>query len=259
MPARAGDSRVPGGSTSPTVHAAEEPHPEALLRWHSAEFGPVSPVEFIPLAEESGLIQSIGEWVLRNACTQTRAWQQAGFADLRIAVNLSARQFRQENLVQLIRETLLETGLEARFLDLEITESMLMHDMERTVATLMELSALGSALSVDDFGTGYSSLSYLKRFPIDVLKIDRSFVNDITGDPDDAAITTAIIAMAHSLGIKVVAEGVETKTQMEFLQQHHCDAMQGYLFSKPLPVNEFSMLLENRSRARLVPKHHELP
>lgn len=232
---------------------------EALLRWHSAEFGSVSPVEFIPLAEESGLIQSIGEWVLRSACAQTRAWQKAGFADLRIAVNLSARQFRQENLVQLIRQTLLDTELEAKFLDIEITESMLMHDMDRTVATLMELSALGAALSVDDFGTGYSSLSYLKRFPIDVLKIDRSFVNDITGAPNDAAIATAIIAMAHSLGIKVVAEGVETKIQMEFLQQHHCDGMQGYFFSKPLPVNEFSKLLENRSRVRLVSKYRELP
>ena len=231
---------------------------EALLRWHSAEFGSVSPVEFIPLAEESGLIQSIGEWVLRSACAQTRAWQKAGFADLRIAVNLSARQFRQENLVQLIRQTLIDTELEARFLDLEITESMLMHDMDRTVATLMELSALGSALSVDDFGTGYSSLSYLKRFPIDVLKIDRSFVNDITGDPDDAAIATAIIAMAHSLGIKVVAEGVETQTQMEFLQQQHCDAMQGYLFSKPLPVHEFSKLLENRYRARALPEYQAM-
>jgi diguanylate cyclase (GGDEF)-like protein/PAS domain S-box-containing protein len=221
---------------------------EALLRWHSPEFGSVSPVEFIPLAEEIGLIQPIGEWVLRTACVQTRAWHEAGFPGLRIGVNLSARQFQQKNLVQLIRQALTDSGLEPLHLDLELTESMLMHDMERTVATLTELDALGVALSVDDFGTGYSSLSYLKRFPIDVLKIDRSFVRDITSDPDDAAIATAIIAMAHSLEIKVIAEGVETLEQQEFLKQHNCDGMQGYYFSKPLPAEDFTRLLQKHQR-----------
>jgi diguanylate cyclase (GGDEF)-like protein/PAS domain S-box-containing protein len=226
---------------------------EALLRWHSPEFGSVAPVEFIPLAEEIGLIQPIGEWVLRTACVQTRAWHQAGFPGLRIGVNLSARQFQQPNLVQLIRQALTDSGLEPQHLDLELTESMLMHDMERTVSTLTELDTLGVALSVDDFGTGYSSLSYLKRFPIDVLKIDRSFVRDITSDPDDAAIATAIIAMAHSLEMKVIAEGVETREQQEFLRQHDCDGMQGYLFSKPLPAEDFTRLLQKNQRLWRVP------
>jgi diguanylate cyclase (GGDEF)-like protein/PAS domain S-box-containing protein len=226
---------------------------EALLRWHSPEFGLVSPVEFIPLAEDTGLIQPIGEWVLRTACAQTRAWHRAGFPDLRIAVNLSARQFQRQNLVQIIRQTLTDSGLEPQYLDLELTESMLMHDMEHTVSVLKELDALGVALSVDDFGTGYSSLSYLKRFPIDVLKIDRSFVRDITASPDDAAIVTAIIAMAHSLEIKVIAEGVETLEQQEFLKQRDCDGMQGYYFSKPLSVEDFTRLLKKNQRLRLVP------
>jgi diguanylate cyclase (GGDEF)-like protein/PAS domain S-box-containing protein len=226
---------------------------EALLRWQSSEFGSVSPVEFIPLAEEVGLIQSIGEWVLRTACVQTRVWHQAGFPDLRIGVNLSARQFQQENLVQIVQQALTDSGLEPRYLDLELTESMLMHDMERAVSTLTELDALGVTLSVDDFGTGYSSLSYLKRFPINVLKIDRSFVNDITSDPDDAAIATAIIAMAHSLNIKVVAEGVETLEQQEFLKQRDCDGMQGYYFSKPLSVEDFTSLLKKKQRQVRVP------
>jgi EAL domain-containing protein (putative c-di-GMP-specific phosphodiesterase class I) len=199
------------------------------------------------------LIQPIGEWVLRTACAQTRAWHRAGFPDLRIAVNLSARQFQRQNLVQIIRQTLTDSGLEPQYLDLELTESMLMHDMEHTVSVLKELDALGVALSVDDFGTGYSSLSYLKRFPIDVLKIDRSFVRDITASPDDAAIVTAIIAMAHSLEIKVIAEGVETLEQQEFLKQRDCDGMQGYYFSKPLSVEDFTRLLKKNQRLRLVP------
>ena len=222
---------------------------EALLRWKSPEFGPVSPVEFIPLAEETSLIQPIGEWVLRTACTQTRAWHEAGFRDLRIGVNLSARQFQQKNLVQIIRRALADSALEPQHLDLELTESMLMHDIERTVFALTELEALGITISIDDFGTGYSSLSYLKRFPIDVLKIDRSFVNDITADTDDAAIVTAIIAMAHSLEIKVVAEGVETPEQQDFLKQRGCDAMQGYYFSKPLPAEDCLPLLQKSQRA----------
>ncbi len=222
---------------------------EALLRWQSPEFGSVSPVEFIPLAEETNLIQPIGEWVLRTACTQTRVWHEAGFHGLRIGVNISARQFQQQNLAQLIRQALTDSGLKPQHLDLELTESMLMHDMERTVSTLTELDALGITVSIDDFGTGYSSLSYLKRFPIDVLKIDRSFVRDITTDTDDAAITTAIIAMAHSLEIKVVAEGVETLEQQEFLKLHGCDAMQGYYFSKPLPAEDCLPLLRKTQRA----------
>lgn len=226
---------------------------EALLRWQSSEFGSVSPVEFIPLAEEVGLIQSIGEWVLRTACGQTRVWHQAGFPDLRVGVNLSARQFQQENLVQIVQQALTGSGLEPQYLDLELTESMLMHDMERAVSTLTELDVLGVTLSVDDFGTGYSSLSYLKRFPINVLKIDRSFVRDITSDPDDAAIVTAIIAMSHSLNIKVVAEGVETLEQQEFLKQRDCDGMQGFYFSKPLSVEDFTSLLKKNRRLVRVP------
>lgn len=217
---------------------------EALLRWQSPEFGSVSPAEFVPLAEEIGLIGSIGEWVLRSACQQARVWHDSGFSSMRISVNLSARQLQQQDLVKVVRRVLSDTGLESRYLDLELTESMLMHDMEHTVSTLSELDALGATLSVDDFGTGYSSLSYLKRFPIHVLKIDRSFVRDITSDRNDAAITTAIIAMAHSLGIKVIAEGVETREQQEFLKRHGCDGMQGFYFSKPLPAEDLTRLLE---------------
>jgi diguanylate cyclase (GGDEF)-like protein/PAS domain S-box-containing protein len=219
---------------------------EALIRWQrGAEM--VSPLEFIPLTEETGLIVPIGAWVLRTACAQAMAWRAAGLPAVKMSVNLSARQFREQGLVATIRRILDDTGLPADGLVLEITESALMHNPESVRATLAELDAMGIDLSVDDFGTGYSSLSYLKRFPIDSLKIDKSFIRDITTDTDDAAIAQAVIGLAHSLDIQVVAEGVETLPQLMFLRSRHCDAMQGYYFSKPLPARDMTQLLyENR-------------
>ena len=215
---------------------------EALVRWQHPELGLVSPAMFIPVAEDSGLIVSIGEWVLRTACAQNKAWQLAGFKPISVAVNLSARQFRQPDLAEMVAGILSETGLDSACLELELTESLVMQDVEKTIATLSKLKAMGIKLSVDDFGTGYSSLSYLKRFPIDTLKIDQSFVRDITTDPDDAAIAKTIISMAHDMQLKVIAEGVETEAQKSFLQQRHCDEMQGYLFSRPVPAAEFETL-----------------
>jgi diguanylate cyclase (GGDEF)-like protein/PAS domain S-box-containing protein len=224
---------------------------EALIRWQHPTLGLLPPSRFIGLAEETGLIVPIGAWVLRTACAQAKTWQNAGFGDLRIAVNLSARQFAQQDLVHLISTTLEETGLAARFLDIELTESLVMTDVERAVCILNDLRALGVQLSIDDFGTGYSSLSYLKLFPIDVLKIDRSFVNEISTHANDAAISDAIISMAHSLGISVIAEGVETEAQCEFLSRNMCDEMQGLLFSGALPPKEIETLL---SEARCLPQ-----
>jgi diguanylate cyclase (GGDEF)-like protein/PAS domain S-box-containing protein len=222
---------------------------EALIRWQHPDWGLVSPAEFIPLAEETGLILPIGEWVLAEACAQARAWHTAGHARLRIAVNLSGRQLAQKNLTEIVATTLTRCTVARGMLELEITESLLMQDLEQTADTLTSLAALGVTVSMDDFGTGYSSLSYLKRLPIDVLKIDQSFVRDISSDPDDAAIVQAIIAMAHSLGIKVIAEGVETAEQLAFLRQHRCDGMQGYYFSRPLPSEQFTELLQRKQRA----------
>mgnify|MGYP001616887546 FL=1 len=220
---------------------------EALLRWNHPELGLVPPLDFIPLAEESGLIIPIGRWVLQTACAQARAWQDAGLPPLRVSMNLSARQF-QKNLVDTVETVLRETGLEPQRLELELTESVVMQNPEMAVTTLDVLDRLGVRLSIDDFGTGYSSLSYLRRFPINTLKIDRSFVSDIPGDGDDMKIITAIITLAHSLGIRVVAEGVETAEQLSLLRELRCDAMQGYIFSKPLPANEFAQLVrEGRS------------
>lgn len=216
---------------------------EALLRWQSPELGMVSPANFIPLAEETGLIEQIGEWVLRTACRQNKAWQDADLPPLTVAVNLSARQLRQPNITSLIRQVLRETGLGPRWLELEITESMVMQDVDRVTDILGELKGMGIYLAMDDFGTGFSSLSYLKRFPFDKLKIDQSFVRDITSDPDNAAIAKAVIAMAHSLHLKVIAEGVETEGQLNYLRAHGCDEMQGYYFSRPVPVAEFEQLL----------------
>jgi EAL domain-containing protein (putative c-di-GMP-specific phosphodiesterase class I) len=215
---------------------------EALLRWHHPELGLVPPAEFIPLAEVTGLILAIGPWVLRAACAQARAWQhlQPG---LRVAVNLSARQFQEAGLVGHVTDALADTGLDPRCLHLEITESSAMQNAQTAIQTLRELKALGVGLSIDDFGTGYSSLSYLKRFPIDTLKIDQSFIRDIGTDPDDAAIASAIIALAHTLKLTVVAEGVETADQLEFLTRHGCDRTQGYFFSRPLGVERCSELL----------------
>ncbi len=216
---------------------------EALVRWQHPDFGLVPPLRFIPVAEESGLIVPLGEWVLREACRQNRAWQQAGLPAIPVAVNLSAHQFHQKNLAQTISGALQESGLDARYLELELTESVVMRGSESTVETLARLKQMGLMLSIDDFGTGYSSLSYLKRFPIDKLKIDRSFVRDVTLDQDDAAIAGAIIAMAHSLRLKVIAEGVETQEQSDFLKEQGCDEIQGYLFSRPLPAEQMEKLL----------------
>ncbi len=203
----------------------------------------VSPAEFIPLAEETGLIVPMGEWILRTACAQNKAWQQMALAPVRMGVNLSVRQLQRQNLIGTIAHVLNETGLDPNYLELELTESIIMKSDESTMAELRELHLGGIEISIDDFGTGYSSLSYLKRLPIDTLKIDKSFVQDVTTDPDDAAIVAAIITMAHTLKLKVVAEAVETVEQLEFLRSLKCDRMQGYLFSKPLPAEEITRLL----------------
>ncbi|GEM_PF-1239169 len=217
---------------------------EALIRWRHPGMGLVSPGDFIPLAEETGLIVPIGEWVIETACAQIRAWQDAGLPPIGVAVNLSARQFREPNLPEVIAQALRLNDLPPRFLELELTESMLMHDPEQAAATLHRLKALGLRLALDDFGTGYSSLGYLKRFPIDSLKIDRSFVRDITSDPDDAAIARSVISLAHSMGLGVVAEGVETEGQLHYLRRHSCDELQGYYFSRPLPADDLARLLQ---------------
>ena len=223
---------------------------EALIRWQHPQLGMVAPGRFIGLAEETGLIVPIGAWVLRTACAQVCAWRREGLGSLRVSVNLSARQFYQRDLTQTIADILSETGLAPQYLELELTESMVMTDVEHAVTVLRDLKRLGVQMSIDDFGTGYSSLSYLKRFPIDVLKIDQSFVRDITLDPDDAAIVTSIISLAHNLRLNVIAEGVETEAQLRYLQQHGCDEIQGYYFSRPVPAEQFAqMIIEGKSLA----------
>ncbi|WP_324779587.1 putative bifunctional diguanylate cyclase/phosphodiesterase [Thiobacillus sedimenti] len=216
---------------------------EALLRWQSPELGSVSPDEFIPLAERSGLILPIGEWVLREACRQMRAWQDAGLAAGTMAVNLSARQFRQMDLAEEVSAVLRDTGLAPADLELEITESSLMDNLATAATVLTDLERLGIRIAVDDFGTGYSSLSYLKTFPLHCLKIDRSFIRDIPGDDNDTAIVRTIIALAGTLGLTVVAEGVETEAQLAYLRANRCDQAQGYLFSRPLPPEACLALL----------------
>lgn len=218
---------------------------EALLRWRHPQLGLISPAEFIPLAEETGLIVAIGEWVLKTACIQGKLWQNQGIAPIRLAVNLSPRQLMQNNLVDMVKKTLLETGLEPQYLDLEITESLIVKNVEEVIPILHTLKAIGVQLSIDDFGTGYSSLNYLKRFPIDQIKIDKAFVRDINTDPDDSAIALAVISMAHSMKLKVLAEGVENKTQLTFLKFNQCDEMQGFYLSCPLPVTETTDLLQS--------------
>ena len=218
---------------------------EALIRWRRSDTSElVSPAEFIPLAEETGLIVPIGEWVMRTACAQNRAWQDAGLPPLRVAVNLSARQFRQDDLADYLAKVLKDARLAPQYLELELTEGHLI-EHSHAGATLAELKAMGHPLSVDDFGTGYSSLSYLKRFPIDTLKIDRSFVMDITTDPDAAAIANAIIALAQSLRLKVIAEGVETEGQLDFLRSKGCHEVQGYLFGPPIPAEQVAQKMQN--------------
>lgn len=218
---------------------------EALLRWQHPDMGLLGPDKFIYLAEENGFIIPIGEWVLRTACKQNKAWQDAGLAPVRVAVNLSAKQFGQQRLDEMIAAVLMDTGLEAQWLEVEITESAIMKNADNNAAILGKLKEMGISLAIDDFGTGYSSLSYLKHFPITRLKIDRSFVRDITTNPDDAAIAEIIIAMAHTLKLNVIAEGVETRSQMEFLSFHNCVDMQGYLFSRPVPAEEFAKFLRD--------------
>ncbi|MCZ8515829.1 EAL domain-containing protein [Paenibacillus filicis] len=223
---------------------------EALVRWQHPRRGMVSPVEFIPLAEETGMIVPIGEWVLRTACRQNKAWQDAGYGPMRVAVNLSAYQFKQSNIVQKVDEILQETGLKPEYLELEITESISMQNADYVIETLDQLNRLGIQISIDDFGTGYSSLSYLRDFPIHRLKIDRSFVNDITASDGDAVIAASIIAMARSLNLEVIAEGVETEKQFEFLLSKGCNEMQGYFISKPLPAEAITdRLLINKITA----------
>jgi diguanylate cyclase (GGDEF)-like protein len=221
---------------------------EALLRWDDPEMGLVRPDEFVPIAEEVGLIVSIGEWVLRTACAQCREWHDAGFPELRIAVNLSGHQLRQPNLVETVARVLEETGLSPAQLELEITESTIMQDDEGTIAAFQELHEMGVGLALDDFGTGYSSLSYLRRFSLTRVKIDRSFVKGIPADQYDGALTAAVIVMAHSIGLKVVAEGVETPEQADFLRERDCDELQGFLFSRAVPAEEFSQLIEAEPR-----------
>jgi len=219
---------------------------EALIRWQHPELGMVPPSRFVGVAEDTGLIVPIGAWVMRTACAQNKAWQAAGLGSLRVAVNLSARQFSAADLLPGIEAALRDTGLDPSCLELELTESLFMGDITPAVELLHRMKALGVTLSIDDFGTGYSSFSYLSRFPIDVLKIDRSFVSDITHDANDAAIVDSIIALAHNLRLSVIAEGVETAEQLDYLRRQGCDEMQGYYFSRPLPAHEFEQLLHQR-------------
>jgi len=231
---------------------------EALLRWMHPRIGQINPGEFIPLAEESGLIIPLGEKVIQMTCQQIRAWIDESLPVQKVALNISARQFRQENLGETVRRLLEEYDVPGELLDIELTESMVMHDTEHAALTLRELKDLGVSLSLDDFGTGYSSLSYLKRFPIDCLKIDRSFIRDINDNADDAAIASAVIAMAHSLGLQVVAEGVETAQQLHLLQGLGCDEFQGYYFSRAIPASDYALLVsQGKTLADIEAQHLE--
>lgn len=224
---------------------------EALVRWNHPEMGRVSPGEFIPMAEEMGLIAPLGEWVLETACRQTQAWQAQGLGPLRVAVNVSARQFDQKNLTQRVSEILTETGLDPKYLELELTESLVLQDETAVSQAFSVWKKMGIRVAIDDFGTGYASLSYSKRFPFDVLKIDKSFIRNITEDRQNAAITIAIIQMGHSMNMTVVAEGVEDEQELAFLCTHDCDEIQGYFFSKALPQDEFEALLKSGKRWEL--------
>lgn len=212
---------------------------EALLRWNHPTMGLIPPNKFIPLAEEIGLIVPIGEWVIRTACMQNRAWQRAGYPPIKIAVNISIRQFQRYDFVHMVEKILKETGLEARYLELEITESIAMYNIDHVMVVLNELKDLGVSVAIDDFGTGYSSFNYLKELSIDVLKIDRSFINKIPNEKKNAAIVESIISMAHNLDLRVVAEGVETQEQLLFLKKCKCNLVQGFLFNRPVPPELF--------------------
>jgi EAL domain-containing protein (putative c-di-GMP-specific phosphodiesterase class I) len=223
---------------------------EALIRWRHPEHGMVRPDRFIGLAEESGLIVGLGEWVVRTACRQAQLWRAAGLDPLAVSVNVSARQFEEKRLVERIAGALRDSGLPPSALDLEVTESLLMRDMQQAVARMRELKEMGITLSIDDFGTGYSSLSALKSFPISTLKIDKSFVRDLAISSDDQAIALAVISLGHRLHLRVIAEGVETEEQRDFLRANDCDEMQGYLFSPPVPAESITEMLQAQAQQR---------
>jgi predicted signal transduction protein with EAL and GGDEF domain len=225
------------------LHSGRIVGAEALVRWLDPEHGLIQPGRFIPVAETTGLIGDIGAWVLAEACRQGKAWLDEGLPPLTLAVNVSPRQFRHADLAAQVMQTLIESGLPAEQLELELTEGALMEREQEALGVLQRLRAIGVGIAIDDFGTGYSSLAYLKRFPLDVLKIDRSFIADIPNDPDDMEIAAAVIAMGHSLGIRVLAEGVETVDQLAFLRFKNCDRYQGFLCSRPVPPAEFAAML----------------
>jgi EAL domain-containing protein (putative c-di-GMP-specific phosphodiesterase class I) len=230
---------------------------EALIRWNHPQHGLVAPARFIPIAEESGLIVPIGEWVLRQACWQAAAWRKAGRTGMVVAVNLSAAQFTRGSLDKTIIGALEESGIDPSMLELELTESILIRDTEATLATVKRLKSLGLRLSIDDFGTGYSSLSYLKRFEVDKLKIDQSFIRDLAVDPEDAAIVRSIIQMAHSLGLRTIAEGVEHESLLHYLRIYHCDEAQGFHLGYPMPADDFAdYLARDSSSAKGSPGMH---
>jgi EAL domain-containing protein (putative c-di-GMP-specific phosphodiesterase class I) len=219
---------------------------EALIRWQHPTLGMISPIRFIPMAEETGLIVPIGDWVLLAACRQNKAWQDAGLPHMTICVNVSARQFKERSWVTRVATALRESGLEAKYLELELTESLIMQDVEQAIATMRELQILGVQLSVDDFGTGYSSLAALKNFPVARLKIDKSFISDILNNENDRAVASAVISLGQKLNLRVIAEGVETEEQVAFLRENNCDEMQGYHFSRPIPALDIEKLLAQR-------------
>jgi diguanylate cyclase (GGDEF)-like protein len=218
---------------------------EALIRWYHPQRGWISPAQFIPIAEQSGLIETIGAWVLRTACLQNKRWQEMGYSPIKVAVNVSGRQFRQPDFMDVVDRTLAETKLDSHWLEMEVTENILMKNVEETIMTLTDLKARGISLAIDDFGTGYSSLGYLRQFPIDRLKIDRSFVADITSNADAAATPSAVISLARTLNLDVVAEGVETAEQALFLRGRQCNTLQGYYFGRPCPPEAFLSQLES--------------
>ena len=221
---------------------------EALLRWNHSARGTLNPGQFLPIAEETGLSVAIGEWVLHTACSENQAWQRSGLPPLSVAVNLSDRQFRHPDLIANVRYALQNSGLAAQWLEIELTEDIVMHGVNDAIQILHELRALGVRLSIDDFGTGYSSLSYLKRFPLDTLKIDRSFIKDILTDPHDATIVAAVVAMAQKMNLEVVAEGVESEQQLEFIRQQGCNRVQGYFISKPVPGQQLTHWLAKQQK-----------
>jgi EAL domain-containing protein (putative c-di-GMP-specific phosphodiesterase class I) len=220
---------------------------ESLIRWNNSKTGPISPARFIPVAEDCGLILPIGEWILKTVCHQAKKWQDDGLPPLRVAVNLSAKQFLYGDIYNNVCQALEESGLAPEYLELEITESLIMEDIGHAIELLTQLKQLGTRVSIDDFGTGYSSLSYLKHFPVDQLKIDQSFIKDIVDNSGDKALTLAIITMAHGLNLGVIAEGVEDEAQLSILQQQKCDEIQGYFFSRPLSVQEMTEYLRKQT------------